>query len=156
MDTSKAATSEPAFRAVQDIVGDINPNDFNLRLNPDGIPFAKDTRIVRPCRRRLCAQGACCMRSPLRIPTGQVMMTSPHVTPNGCLKQQPKSLFFWLLMDPFQTSPSSWGFAPRCPQLSKKMFCKDRYRSLETEEGKKCIFAAHKLGEANKGSGRKD
>ena len=27
---------------MKDIVGDLNPNDFALRLNPDGVPFAKD------------------------------------------------------------------------------------------------------------------
>jgi len=30
------------YLVFEDIVGDLNPNDFALRLNPDGVPFAKD------------------------------------------------------------------------------------------------------------------
>ena len=39
---------------VKDIVGDLNPNDFALRLNPDGVPFAKDACCADLC----CAPAA--------------------------------------------------------------------------------------------------
>ena len=47
---------------VKDIVGDLNPNDFALRLNPDGVPFAKDA---------CCADLCCAPAALVPVPVGR-------------------------------------------------------------------------------------